>query len=65
MVSLEGRVIWSRNVGFDENFMINYVDRSIVLSDVNSVDKQVEQQVTQDKSELQCDDQRLRSESNL
>ncbi|KAJ4723712.1 Retrovirus-related Pol polyprotein from transposon TNT 1-94 [Melia azedarach] len=61
----ENRVILSRNVVFDENFMFNHTVKSIVVSENSSVEKQVEQQVILNESEPQHEDQHLQSELEL
>ena len=56
----ESRVILSRNVIFDENFMLNSNEKSIVTSigvgESSSVDEQVEMQLTSVVNELQHQD---------
>ena len=62
----ENRVIFSRNVIFDENSMLNPTVQSICTENCSSVDKQVELQVTLDecKSQLQDrEDQHTTAES--
>ena len=59
----ERRVILSRNVVFDENSMFNPTVKSVVVSENCSVEKQVEQQATEDVSKSRQEDQHLHSES--
>ena len=51
--SSENRVIISRNVIFDENSMFNPTVKSVIVSEIGSVEKQVEHQVTHDENEPQ------------
>lgn len=59
----ENRVILSRNVVFDENSMFNPTVKSIVVSENNSIEKQVEQQVIQDESQSQQEEENQHSHS--
>lgn len=59
----EKRVILSRNVVFDENYMFNSTVKSIIVSESGGVKKQVKQQVTLDESEPQHESEQPHLES--